>query len=36
MIPLFQGLLSQTVPAFGTVDCLGSLEGNIKIAALNS
>ena len=36
MIPLFQGLLGQTVPAIGTVDCLGSLEGNIKISALDS
>jgi hypothetical protein len=36
MVPLFQGLLGKTVPAFRTVDRFGSLKCNIKIATLDS
>jgi hypothetical protein len=36
MVPLFQGLLSQTVPTFGTIDNFCSLKSDIKIAALDS
>jgi hypothetical protein len=36
MVTLFQGLLSQTIPTFGAVDCLGSFVGNVKITALDS
>jgi hypothetical protein len=34
MVPLFEGLLGQTVPALSTVDRLGSLKRDIKIATL--
>jgi hypothetical protein len=36
MVPLFQRLLSQTVPTFSTIDHFGSLKSDIKIAALNT
>jgi hypothetical protein len=36
MVPLFQGLLSQAVPTFSTIDHFGSLKSDIKIAALDS
>jgi hypothetical protein len=36
MVALFQSLLSQTIPTIGAVDCLGSLEGDVKITALDS
>jgi hypothetical protein len=36
MVPLFQGLLGQTVPTFSTVDRFGHLESDIKIATLDS
>jgi hypothetical protein len=35
MVPLFEGLLGQTVPAFSTVNHLGSLKRDIKIATLD-
>jgi hypothetical protein len=34
MVPLFEGLLGQTVPALSTVDRLGSLKRDIKIPTL--
>jgi hypothetical protein len=36
MIPLFQGLLGQTVPTISTVDRFGGFESDIKIATLDS
>jgi hypothetical protein len=36
MVPLFQGLLGQTVPTFSTVNRLGGFESDIKIATLDS
>jgi hypothetical protein len=36
MVPLFQGLLSQTVPTVSTIDHFGSLKSDIKIAALDT
>ena len=36
MIALFESLLSQAVPTFGTIDRFGSLECNIKIPTLDS
>jgi hypothetical protein len=33
--PLFEGLLGQTIPAFSTVDHLGSLKRDIKISTLD-
>lgn len=36
MVTLFESLLGQTVPTFGTVDRLGSLECNIEITTLDS
>jgi len=36
MVPLFQGLLGQTVPTFSTVDRFGGFESNIKIATFDS
>jgi hypothetical protein len=36
MIPLFQGLLGQTVPTVNTVDHFGGFESDIKIATLDS
>jgi hypothetical protein len=36
MVPLFQGLLSQTVPTFSTVDRFGGFKSDIKVAALDS
>jgi len=36
MVPLFQGLLGQTVPTFNTVDRFRSFESDIEIATLDS
>jgi hypothetical protein len=36
MIALFESLLGQTVPTFGTVDRFGGLECNIEITTLDS
>jgi hypothetical protein len=36
VIPLLQGLLSQPVPAFGTIDSVSSLHRDIEIATFNS
>ena len=35
VVPLFEGLLGQTVPAFSTVDRFGSLKRDIKISTLD-
>jgi hypothetical protein len=36
MIALFESLLGQTVPTFGTVDRFSSLECNIEVTTLDS
>lgn len=36
MVPLFQGLLGQTVPTISTVDRFGGLKSDVKIATLDS
>lgn len=35
MVPLFESLLSQTFPALRSINCTGSLKGNIKISTFN-
>jgi hypothetical protein len=35
VVPLFKGLLGQAIPAFSTVNRLGSLKRNIKISTLD-
>ena len=35
MVSLFEGRLSETLPTVGSVDGPGSLESNIKVAALD-